>query len=340
MSESPGHRSSVSSVSSISLVETKAETRLVLQAFLHRAISVPPKDRPGRVGGAYADHNKFSSKPQPKTKDSHDSEAQVVSSEDEKKTGLRDLIKQLSLRDTSRRRTKDHKGSLDRDGKGDVFSHSSSSEDDDNDKTQQKKLSKKKIKKRISEFFKKEKRPSKLLISKEPEPTPAVVSPSHPPEFYDGVAQKLEQIAKRVSSVKKPCPTAQPTPASECDKEAMVQRLVHLLCVEGDFINTKIQAEPSLRSSLNRLSYASFAKLLDTFSTSQVSEAPALPPPASPMLQRLAVSMEVSRRIVTATGTTHMQGYAECYMENFAPWVKSHGGWENVVNLEDPLEYD
>lgn len=22
-----------------------------------------------------------------------------------------------------------------------------------------------------------------------------------------------------------------------------------------------------------------------------------------------------------------MQGYAECYMENFAPWVKSHGGW-------------
>lgn len=37
--------------------------------------------------------------------------------------------------------------------------------------------------------------------------------------------------------------------------------------------------------------------------------------------------MEVSRRIVTATGAVRMQGYAECYMENFAPWVKSHGGW-------------
>lgn len=30
---------------------------------------------------------------------------------------------------------------------------------------------------------------------------------------------------------------------------------------------------------------------------------------------------------MTATGAVRMQGYAECYMENFAPWVKSHGGW-------------
>lgn len=80
-----------------------------------------------------------------------------------------------------------------------------------------------------------------------------------------------------------------------------------------------------------RLSYASFANLLDTFSSSQVSEAPALLPTASPTLQRMAVTMEVSRRIVTATGAQRMQGYAECYMETFAPWVKSHGGW--VSNL-------
>lgn len=79
-----------------------------------------------------------------------------------------------------------------------------------------------------------------------------------------------------------------------------------------------------MRSSLARLSYPSFAKLLDTFSSSQVSEAPALPP-ASPTLRRMAVTMEVSRRIVTATGA--MQSYAECYMETFVPWVKSHGGW-------------
>lgn len=90
------------------------------------------------------------------------------------------------------------------------------------------------------------------------------------------------------------------------------------------------QSDPFLRSSLARLSYASFAKLLDTFSSSQQSVVPALQPIASPTLQRMAVTMEVSRRIVTATGAQRMQGNAECYMETFAPWVKSHGGWVSV----------
>ena len=62
MSESEGRLpsvSSVSSVSSISLVEIKAETHLVLKAFLHRNLSVAPDERPGRVGGGYKDHNKY-----------------------------------------------------------------------------------------------------------------------------------------------------------------------------------------------------------------------------------------------------------------------------------------
>ncbi|KAG5832025.1 hypothetical protein ANANG_G00286730 [Anguilla anguilla] len=36
---------------SISLLEVKAETRLVLGAFLRRALSTPLTQRPGRVGG-------------------------------------------------------------------------------------------------------------------------------------------------------------------------------------------------------------------------------------------------------------------------------------------------
>ncbi|KAI4822209.1 hypothetical protein KUCAC02_007768 [Chaenocephalus aceratus] len=52
---------------------------------------------------------------------------------------------------------------------------------------------------------------------------------------------------------------------------------------------------PFLRSSLARLSYASFANLLDTFSGSEVSDPPALQPAASPTLRRMAVTMEVSR---------------------------------------------
>ncbi|XP_034751020.1 bcl-2-like protein 12 isoform X2 [Etheostoma cragini] len=363
MSEAAGRSSSISSVSSISLLEIKAETHLVLKAFLQRALSTPLKERPGTVGGAYIDHNKYSSKKQPKAKDGWDPATKAVSSADEKKTGFKDFIKQLPRHNSGRGPAKDPKGSLDKDSKAkvpqlrdlsddDVISPSSTSEDDDGEKKQQKKkLSQRKISRRISKFFKlkleREKakegpgspqRPHTLSISRGAEPGPAPLSPNHPPEFYNEVAQRLERIAHKSTSLKKQSPKSQPSPV--CEKEAMVQQLAQLLSLEGDAINTKIQADPFLRSSLTRLSYASFAQLLDTFSSTQVCEAPAVPPRASPTLRRMAVSMEVSRRIVTATGAQRMQGYAECYMETFAPWVKSHGGWENVVDSEETLEYD
>ncbi|XP_038595457.1 uncharacterized protein bcl2l12 isoform X2 [Micropterus salmoides] len=361
MTESAGRCPSTSSVSSISLVEIKAETHLVLQAFLHRTLSVPLKERPGGVGGAYRDHNKFSAKPQPKAKDVQDSQVEDVSSADEKKTSLKGFIKQLPRRNTSRRAAKDPKGSLDRDSRAKT-SHlrdrteddvmSSSSDEEDSDKRQQKKLKQKRIYKKISKFFKlkleKEKdkeehgahpqRPHTLSINKEPEPLPTVISPNHPPEFYNEVAEKLEKIAKKSTSMKKLAPTVQHSAVSE--KETVVRELVQVLSLEGDSINSKIEANPFLRSSLDRLSYASFAKLLETFSSSQVSETPAEPPTASQTLRHIAVTMEVSRRIVTATGAQRMQGYAECYMETFVPWVKSHGGWENVVHMDDSVEYD
>uniref|UniRef100_A0A8D0D063 Uncharacterized protein n=1 Tax=Sander lucioperca TaxID=283035 RepID=A0A8D0D063_SANLU len=360
MSEPAGRSSSVSS---ISLLEIKAETHLVLQAFLHRALSTPLKERPGRVGGAYVDHNQYSSKKQTKAKDGWDPPAKAVSSAVERKTGFKDFIKQLPRHNSARRSAKDPKGSLDKDSKArvsqlrdqtedDVISPSSTSEDDDSEKKQQKKLSQRKIRRKISSFFKlklereKDKeepeshppRPNTLPISRGAEPGPALPSPNHPPEFYDEVAQRLEKIAQKSTSLKRPSPISQLSPV--CEKEAVVRQLAQVLSLEGDSINTKIEADPFLRSSLTRLSYASFAQLLDTFSSSQVSEAPALPPRASPTLSRMAVTMEVSRRIVTATGAQRMQGYAEYYMETFAPWVKSCGGWENVVHSEETLEYD
>ncbi|KAK9535875.1 hypothetical protein VZT92_008229 [Zoarces viviparus] len=356
MSESADRLSSVSSVSSISLVEVKAETNLVIQAFLHRALAIPLKERAGTVGGAYKEHSKYSSKPQPKAQNGLDSQAEDANSADEKKTGFKGLIKQL-------RPAQDPKGSLDRDSKTRV-SHlrdqtedgfkltSSTSEEDECEKKQNKKTKQKKLRKRLSNFFRKKlekqekearatqpQRPSTLPINKDAEIPPALISPNHPPEFYDEVAEKLEKIAQRSTSTKKLSPTAQPAPAV-CEKDAVVQQLAQVLSLEGDSINVKIESDPFLRSSLARLSYASFSKLLDTFGSSLVSGAPVQLPTASPTLRRMAVTMEVSRRIVTATGTQRMQGYAECYMESFAPWVKSQGGWENAVHLEEPLEYD
>ncbi|XP_026180372.1 uncharacterized protein bcl2l12 [Mastacembelus armatus] len=360
MSQSAGRCPSVSSISSISLVEIKAETHLVLQAFLQRTLSIPPKDRPGRVGGAYRDHNEYSSNSQQKAKNGWDSQTEDVSSADEKRTGFKDFIKKLPRRTTARHSTRDPKNSLDRDGKAkpshvrdhteDDFISPSSASEDDSEKNKQKKLTQRKIKKRISKFFKlkleKEGRGSSssrlptISISKEAEPTPAIISPNHPPEFYDEVAEKLEKIAQKSTKIRSPTAESTQSSLAVCDKESVVEQLVQVLSLEGDSINTKIQSDPFLRSNLARLSYASFAKLLDTFSSSQVSNVPALQPMASPTLRRMAVTMEVSRRIVTATGAQRMQGYAECYMETFVPWVKSHGGWENVADFEDPAEYD
>ncbi|XP_068605975.1 bcl-2-like protein 12 [Brachionichthys hirsutus] len=342
-----------SSVSSLSLVEYKAETNLVLQAFLKRTVALPLTERPGRIGGAYRDHNDRS-KPQLKPKDGQDQKADDAASGEERKTGFKDRIKQLPLRNSFLRPSKDSRGSLDsrtrrlRDQlEDDAFSPSSTSEEDESERKPQKKLSQKKIRKRISKFFRikldKDKeehesspqRPSTLSIDKEPAPSPNVTSPNHPSEFYSDVAEKLDKIAKRSTSVKKR-PSIQSSPVV-CEKEDVVQQLVQVLSLEGDSINTKIQSNPFLRSSLSRLSYPSFARLLDTFSSSHMTEALVPQPPASPTLRRMAVTMEVSRRIVTATGTHRMQGYAECYMENFAPWVKNHGGWEKLMDLE---EYD
>lgn len=44
---------------SISLLEFKADTRLVLKSFLRHSLSIPPGERPGRIGGEYNDPNKY-----------------------------------------------------------------------------------------------------------------------------------------------------------------------------------------------------------------------------------------------------------------------------------------
>ncbi|XP_071375092.1 apoptosis facilitator Bcl-2-like protein 14 isoform X2 [Centroberyx affinis] len=380
MSEAAGLHPSAS-VSSISLLEIKTETHLVLKAFLHQSLSLPQAEMPGRVGGAYRDHNKYNVKLRPKAKDGLDSQDEDVSSADEKKGGFKELMKRLPRASARRRPAKDpgqdHKDN-NKDSRpngispglshirdqleDDVMSPSSTSEEEDGEKKQQRKLDRKKFKKQLSKFFRKRfekekekdkekdnpesrpQRPSTLSINKEPEPEPlpTAFSPNHPPEFYKEVAERLGKIAQRSTSIKsrvpQPSPPAQPPPA--CDKEMVVRKLVQVLSMEGDAINSKIQSDPFLRSTLSRLSYASFAKLLDTFNNRVVEAAPALPATSSPTLRRVAVTMEVSRRMVTAMGTQRMQGYAECYMETFAPWVKSQGGWENAVHLEEALEYD
>uniref|UniRef100_A0A096MCY3 BCL2 like 12 n=1 Tax=Poecilia formosa TaxID=48698 RepID=A0A096MCY3_POEFO len=334
------------SVSSISLIEIKTETHRVLQAFLERTISTPHKDRPGRITGAYDDHNKHSSSPQSKRKDGADTQTEK---EDDKKTEIKDLMKRSIIRG---------KGSLGRSSKPkqshpaetvftvsvkvialDSLSPSSSSDEEEVEKMRKQRQV---IKRKIASFFKKKLKENK---EKEKEQNKKAAAANEPiahenefssvsimfretdqlPEFYDEIAQKLEDIIKQSTKIKTPSPKLKRSPVY--DNEVVVQQLVKLLSSEGDAMNTKIQQDPELRSKLSRLSYRSFEHVLDIFGRNQVSEDPPLKPSTSPTLQRIAISMEVSRRMVTATGTQRIEGYAERYMDNFIPWVKSHGGW-------------
>uniref|UniRef100_A0A147B0X6 BCL2 like 12 n=2 Tax=Fundulus heteroclitus TaxID=8078 RepID=A0A147B0X6_FUNHE len=325
------------SVSSVSLIEIKAETHLVLQAFLERALSTSHKERPGRIAGAYEDYNQYSLTLQSKQKDGSDSQAEK---EDEKKTGFKDLMKNFPRTSIIR-----GKGSLGKSSKAkqshqtdDSLSPSSSSDEDESEKKM--KLRQANIKKKLASFFKK-----KVKEIKEQSDLPSgrsatndLVSPGHSADYYDEIAQKLENIVKKSTKIKSPSPGLKPP--SVDDNEALAQQLVKLLCSEGDVMNTKIQENPELINKLSRLSYRSFENILDFFGKSQAAEAPPMKPSASPTLQRIAVSMEVYRRMVTATGTQRLNGHAERYMDNFVPWVKSHGGWENVLNIERTEEWD
>lgn len=378
---------------SVSLLEVKAETRLVLGAFLRRALSTPLAQRPGRVGGAYRDHKKFSASPKddrvraevskdgrsrvegskdgrPRAEGSKDGSSTTEgpkdgrckaegdrntlnsqsSSEGEKKLKFKDLLK----KHLKTRSFKSHlRDSQKTDGRlqEDVVSPYSSTTDNGSDgeeENKKKKKKKKKLKSPFSSIIRRMKskkdtsnkdvpnpgRPSSLVTSDtKTDPVEPLRSPGHPPEFYAEVAESIDRFAMKHS-----LETQEHSPASSANnKEAVVQQLVRILQIQGDAINDRIQSSPFVRSSLANMSYPSFANLVDKF-TSQTR--PPAPAPASPTLSRIAMTMEVSRRVITATGPHRIQGYTERYMEKFTPWVRSHGGWENILQLEEVLEYD
>ncbi|XP_048868891.1 uncharacterized protein bcl2l12 isoform X2 [Brienomyrus brachyistius] len=380
---------------SISLLEAKEDTRLVLSAFLRQTLTLPHSQRPGRVGGAYKDSSKFSESKKENQRwvdDGWDSLDEKISNAEEKKHGFKDLIKKRlrrrrlpgsvhqkkdtpnaepkvepvqkdvkpelpKLKDSENSHRSSSKSKLPKHEPEDGFASAPSSDDESERKD-------KKTKKKLSGFSslirkfrlsKKEdqhdensrpKRPNSLQVLSLKKPTdPASASPhspsSHPPQFYEEVAETLDKIAQKhiVTKPAWPSPDSQPTVTAESkDKEVVVRQLVDILSMQGDAINKKIKEDPFLKSRLASLSYPSFAKLLDLFADE--IETPVPTQSDSTTLSHIAVTMEASRRILTADGTQRMQGYAERYMQKFVPLVQSQGGWEKIVQFQNPSEYD
>ncbi|XP_064172328.1 uncharacterized protein LOC135244059 [Anguilla rostrata] len=385
---------------SISLLEVKVETSLVLEAFLRRALSTPLTQRPGSIGGSYRDHKNCIASPKddrvraevskddrvraevskdgrsrvegskdgrPRAEGSKDGSSTTEGPEDgrckaeggldsqscseaEKKLKFKGLLKKhlkarsfkLHLRDSQKTDSRLQE---------DVVSPYSSTTDDESDgeeENKKKKKKKKKLKLPFSNIFHNMKSkkdtankdvsnpegPSSLVTSDtKTDPAEPLTSPGHPPEFYAEVAESIDRFAMKHSLETQEHSLA----GSANSKEAVVQQLVQALQIQGDAINDRIQSSPFVRSSLTKISYRSFANLVDMFTSQTRAPAPA---PTSPTLSRIAMTMEVSRRVVTATGTLKIQEHAERYMEEFTPWVRSHGGWENILQSEEVLEYD
>ncbi|KAG9342948.1 hypothetical protein JZ751_015164 [Albula glossodonta] len=285
---------------SVSLLEIKEDTHMVLRAFLRHAVSIPSEKRPGRVGGAYRNPHMFSaSAVHHKGTDGRESLDEQTSSDDEKKSKLKDFMKKHLKSGLSQ------KDSVKMDGKhqADVVSPYSSTSEEGSGGEEGRKKKNKKFKSKLSTLIRKMKLSRKDGSNNDQHPKrsvslasgdrktdaeEAVTSPGHSPNFYEEVAETLERIAQKHSVKRRdPSPASSPTPS---DKEVLVQQLVKTLQVQGDAIDHKIQSDPFLRSSLIRLSYASFASLVDKF-TNQVEVTG--PAPEGSTLARMAVSMEV-----------------------------------------------
>ncbi|XP_055293242.1 bcl-2-like protein 12 [Moschus berezovskii] len=171
------------------------------------------------------------------------------------------------------------------------------------------------------------------------EPGPATL------DFYALVAQRLEQLVQEQLR-SPPSPELQgPAPT---EKEALLRKLVALLEEEAEVINQKLASDPALQRKLARLSASSFSRLVELFSSREVSPRPSQalpcpgPPPPSPEpLTRLALAMELSWHVAGLGGT--LAGLSVEHVHSFAPWIQAHGGWEGIlavspVDLNLPLD--
>ncbi|XP_043938012.1 bcl-2-like protein 12 [Protopterus annectens] len=119
---------------------------------------------------------------------------------------------------------------------------------------------------------------------------------------------------------------------SSADKENLIQRLVDILNQQAECVNKKLDEDVDLKRSLSRMSYHSFSRLADVF-TSQVETSLESQGSTTPELAKIALTMELTRKVagINSHAVQTLMGYSMQYMDMFVPWLQQNGGWENVV---------
>ncbi|XP_008111788.2 bcl-2-like protein 12 [Anolis carolinensis] len=344
----------------------KEETRLVLEAFLQRAaLNGRP---PGHVGRSYHDPQSYMYRspiehaPNCPTWTTVHEEINRV---EEKKHGCSTSFKRFLRRRPSPQKTPDSptasKDSLKRPKAG----------GETGEKARQKRFSFKNLLKKKGSTSGETANPSAppqrpntlplvhCYCGSQPEERQGAQAADHDAEgaeLYTLVAQKLDYLVKQqqlISPAKPktwplskqqlnslPTDTRSSTPVSseevpveldEKQKEQIFQKLITLLEEQAGNINAKIEADSFLRNSLTRLSYGSFSRLVEAFTSRATSGAP------SPQLAKLALTMELTRKVagINSHAVHTLMGYSLQYMDMFIPWLQQQGGWEKIVGQEE-----
>ncbi|KAJ7313765.1 hypothetical protein JRQ81_005437 [Phrynocephalus forsythii] len=179
-------------------------------------------------------------------------------------------------------------------------------------------------------------------------------------EFYTLVAQKLDHLVKQQQLVSPLAAQSLPSPIGhshtlstdalsstpvnsqelpreldeqqkEQQKDQILQKLIALLEEQAGVFNKEIEADPFLRKALSRLSYRSFSRLAEAFTSRTPPSVP------SPQLAKLALTMELTRKVAGINShTVHtLMGYSLQYMDMFVPWLQQQGGWESIVAQDE-----
>ncbi|XP_051898797.1 uncharacterized protein bcl2l12 [Pristis pectinata] len=194
--------------------------------------------------------------------------------------------------------------------------------------------------------------PEKDQMSPVTSPRPTTLALNLPPtehetsEFYSEVAKKLEKLAQECcaqTGSNQPSPSIEAHPPEkvnnndpQTNNENAIERIVLILQDQGDKINEKMKDNPILQRPM---SYHCFTQLVEAF-TANV-EGQIKDPATSPELTKIALTMELTRRVagISSHPVQQLMGYTMQYMDMFVPWLQEQGGWEKVLPLDDVSEH-
>ncbi|XP_069764750.1 transcriptional regulator ATRX homolog [Narcine bancroftii] len=176
-----------------------------------------------------------------------------------------------------------------------------------------------------------------------PRPTTLALSSSTTGQgFYWEVAKQLDRLAQeycaqpasKFNEAKTPEQVNNNVPLTS--KERAIERIVSILQNQGDKFNEKIKDDSLLQHSM---SYNSFSQLVEAFTAN--IEGRIMDPVISPELTKIALTMELTRRVVGISShpVQQLMGYSIQYMDMFVPWLQEQGGWEKVLPLDDVSEH-